>query len=190
MHRPDLGVDCNVLFAYWIGQARAGRMPWLKYLIWQGHIYDVRYGWKQQGSSGHFDHIHLSTRTDHQHTGLDSWSLTPQPEDEMPKLARIDDGPFGPGAIYKSDGVTRARIGTMDEVHAWGQFWGVPASGYPVISWANADWLLGQDISSLSGPPGPAGPAGPAILVPHTHTNAATGPANASGGMAQVRADA
>jgi hypothetical protein len=121
--------------------------------------------------------------------------VTTTQEAKMPKLARIDDGPFGPGAINKRDGVTRARIGTMDEVSAWTQFWGVPASGYPVISWANADWLLGRDVSTLSGQPGPAGPAGPAILVPHTHTNAATGPAtasggNASGGVAQVRADA
>lgn len=110
-------------------------------------------------------------------------------EDGMPKLARIDDGPYGPGAIYKSDGITRARIGTMDEAHVWAQFWGVPASGYPVISWANADWLLGKDIEALSGQPGPAGPA---TLVPHTHTSSATGPAvaTASEVAAQVRADA
>lgn len=33
MHRTDLGVNCFELFNYWITEARAGRMPWLKYLI-------------------------------------------------------------------------------------------------------------------------------------------------------------
>lgn len=81
MHRPDLGVDCHVLFPYWLAEARAGRMPWLKYIIWQAKIYDVRYDWKQQASSEHFTHIHLSARTDHRYTSLGSWSLVPGGDD-------------------------------------------------------------------------------------------------------------
>lgn len=84
MHRPDLGVDCNVLFAYWISEARAGRMPWLKYLNWQGRQYRAKgYGGETVAfrtawlNSGHFDHIHISVRTDFRDTGLGSWSLTP-----------------------------------------------------------------------------------------------------------------
>ena len=85
MHRPDLGVDCNVLFPYWISEARAGRMPWLKYLIWQAKIYDVRYNWRAQANSGHFDHVHFSARTDYVNTGLGDWSLLPVSlEDDMP----------------------------------------------------------------------------------------------------------
>lgn len=84
MHNPALGVDCNVLFTYWISEARAGRMPWLKYMIWQAKIYDVRNNWHPQTSSGHFDHIHFSARTDFKDRGLGSWSLTP--EDEMAAL--------------------------------------------------------------------------------------------------------
>lgn len=87
MHRPDLGVDCGELFAYWIREARASRMPWLKYLIWQARIYDVRHGWQEQRASGHFDHIHLSTRTDHIDTHLGSWSLTPEEIDMTPAQA-------------------------------------------------------------------------------------------------------
>jgi len=82
MHRPDLGADCNVLFGYWITEARAGRMPWLKYLIWRGQIYHVRDNWLPRAASGHFDHIHMSTRTDHRDTSLGAWSLTPV-EDDM-----------------------------------------------------------------------------------------------------------
>jgi len=74
MHRPDLGVDCFKLFAYWLAEARSGRMPWLKYMIWQAKRYDVRNSWQPVGSSGHFDHIHLSARTDHRTTHLGSWS--------------------------------------------------------------------------------------------------------------------
>jgi hypothetical protein len=84
MHRPDLGVDCRVLSAYWIAEARAGRMPWLKYLNWQGKQYRAkgyagetvafRTAW---ANSGHFDHIHLSVRTDYRTASLGSWSLTP-----------------------------------------------------------------------------------------------------------------
>jgi hypothetical protein len=46
MHRPDLGVDCGVLVPYWLAEARAERMPWLKYLIWQAQMYDVRNEWE------------------------------------------------------------------------------------------------------------------------------------------------
>ncbi len=77
MHRPDLGVDCDVLVPYWLTEARAGRMPWLKYLIWQGLLYDVRNDWQPAANSGHFDHAHLSARTDYVGVGLDGWSVVP-----------------------------------------------------------------------------------------------------------------
>lgn len=82
MHRVDLGVDCWQLFAYYLAEAKAGRMPWLKYMIWQAKIYDVRNGWRAQNNSGHFDHIHLSARTDHRFTHLGSWPVAPLDEDE------------------------------------------------------------------------------------------------------------
>lgn len=68
------------LFDYYLREARAGRLAWLKYLIWQAKIYDVRHGWVPQPSSGHFDHIHISVRTDAEHLSLGNWSVTPVEE--------------------------------------------------------------------------------------------------------------
>jgi hypothetical protein len=79
MHHPELGVDCRILGPYWLAEAKAGRMPWLKYLIWDGHLYDVRHQWAQQAADDHYDHVHLSARTDAQHTSLGSWPITPPP---------------------------------------------------------------------------------------------------------------
>lgn len=90
MHNPQWGVDCNVLFDYWIGEARAGRMPWLKYIIWQATLYDVRNNWKPQANSGHFDHIHLSGRTDYQHIGLGTWSLLPGGDMDTNQSQKLD----------------------------------------------------------------------------------------------------
>ena len=72
------GVDeAQRLFDYWLAEAKAGRMPWLKYLIWKATLYDVRYGWRAQANADHYDHIHLSTRTDQLHARLGSWSPFP-----------------------------------------------------------------------------------------------------------------
>lgn len=83
------------LFDYYISQARAGKMPWLKYLIWQAKLYDVRNGWKSQPNSGHFDHIHFSARTDYQNYSLGDWSVVPvapkPPEDtEMDATEKVN----------------------------------------------------------------------------------------------------
>lgn len=83
VHAADVmnqaGVDCQALFDYWLPEAKAGRMPWLKYLIWQATLYSVRStpAWKPQLNSGHFDHIHLSARTDYEHYQLGNWSPVP-----------------------------------------------------------------------------------------------------------------
>jgi hypothetical protein len=99
MHRPDLGVDCNVLFAYWLAEAKAGRMPWLKYLIWQRKLYSVRSNWVPQANSGHDDHVHLSARTDHKDTSLGAWSPAPgtatSEEDDDMHLDHTPNGSIG-----------------------------------------------------------------------------------------------
>lgn len=77
MHRVDLGVDCNVLFPYWLREAKAGRFPSLKYIIWKATLYSVMNQWNPQVNSGHYDHIHLSFRTDYRDVSLGSWSLIP-----------------------------------------------------------------------------------------------------------------
>ncbi|HEX6872133.1 MAG TPA: hypothetical protein VF163_13630, partial [Micromonosporaceae bacterium] len=81
MHRPDLGVDCDELLPYWLAEARAGNTPWRKYMIYKATIYDVRFGWRAQESSGHHEHIHLSDRTDWVDRSIGSWSPVPGDED-------------------------------------------------------------------------------------------------------------
>jgi len=118
MHRPDLGVDCGVLFPYWLAEAKAGRMPWLKYLIWQATIYDVRNNWQPQASSEHFDHIHLSARTDYQLKGLGGWSVIQ--EDDMPKFWRAPNGACG-----STNGPWRFGYSNVEELDAALGLWGL-----------------------------------------------------------------
>lgn len=106
MHKPMEGVDCFRLFNYWIAEARAGRMPWLKYLIWQGQIYNVRNGWVAQPNSGHADHIHMSVRTDFQNASLGSWVLTP-------------------GGAMPDDGVDYDKFDRDRVVDTWGKTTGL-----------------------------------------------------------------
>jgi hypothetical protein len=76
MHRPDLGVDCRVLFPYWLAEARAGRMPWLKYMIWQATLYSVKNDWQPEPDKDHFDHVHKSYRTDWRDKSVGSFDVT------------------------------------------------------------------------------------------------------------------
>jgi hypothetical protein len=86
MHKPNLGLDCRDLFGYWLAEAKAGRTPWLKYLIWQAKLHDVRNDWRAEPNSGHYDHIHLSFRTDWIDKGIGDWSPLPG-GDWMPALS-------------------------------------------------------------------------------------------------------
>lgn len=83
MHRPDLGVDCKAIFAHLLESAKAGLTPWLKYIIWQARLYHISNEWRPQANSGHFDHIHISTRTDHLEASLNGWSPIPGGADDM-----------------------------------------------------------------------------------------------------------
>jgi hypothetical protein len=77
--------EAQRLFDYWLAEAKSGRAPWIKYLIWQAKIYDVRHGWRPQSNSGHFDHIHVSVRTDHEHTSLTGWDITGKGDEMTPE---------------------------------------------------------------------------------------------------------
>jgi hypothetical protein len=85
MHWPHLGVDCNQIFPHWLAAAKAGELPWLKYLIWQRKRYDVRNGWNPVSASGHDDHMHASGRTDHIDAGLGGWHPLPGEHDMTPE---------------------------------------------------------------------------------------------------------
>lgn len=60
--------------ARWIDDALSGRTPWVKYIVWQGKRYDARNGWKPVAASGHFDHVHVSIRTDYTHTSIGAYN--------------------------------------------------------------------------------------------------------------------
>lgn len=71
------GLDvAQAIFNHLLESGRNGSAPWLKYLIWQGKNYDVRNGWNAATADDHYDHIHVSTRTDHLTTGLGGWTIT------------------------------------------------------------------------------------------------------------------
>lgn len=150
MHNPALGVDCNVLFAYWIGEARAGRMPWLKYIIWQAQLYDVRNGWRPQANSGHFGHIHFSARTDFKDRGLGDWPIVPPQQEVDMFLAQVK----GDAHQYVSTGLKYRWMTDTANVKR------LQAAGVPLILVDSA----GQ-LADLCGEFDTAGPD-PAMLTP------------------------
>lgn len=159
MDRSDLGVDCDVLFTYWIGEARAGRMPWMKYFIWQAKIYDVRNGWRPTAGSDHFDHVHMSTRTDYINSGLGSWSIAPGGDGSM--LIQVKETL----AVWTVDAVRtwRRSISSPQELASWK---GAPVTPVPQAE-VNSGWW-GTDVAMAVKPA-----SGPGGLVPHTHGLAA-----------------
>lgn len=66
-------LDNTVL--YWISEARAGRTPWVKYIIYKGSSWDVRNNWERRSAEGHYDHAHVSMRTDHISTSIGPWRV-------------------------------------------------------------------------------------------------------------------
>lgn len=156
MHRKDLGVDCAVLFSYWIGEARAGRMPWLKYIIWEAKLYTVRTGWRAEANTGHYDHIHLSARTDHRTTSLGAWSVVPMGDDvtlENPDKAWVNNS---------ADGI--ARLTRMDDTAQYQNSTGVegPVEENKLVT---AIKRLGSDVTELKArPPVQSAPVDPATL--------------------------
>ena len=79
--------EAQRIFDHLLASGKDGSAPWLKYVIWQATIYDVRHGWQPQRNAGHFDHIHVSVRTDHRNTHLGSWSVVPEEDDMTPPQA-------------------------------------------------------------------------------------------------------
>lgn len=63
-HLPDQGFDMAPVAARWLQDAGDGKTPWVKYIVWRGQIFDVRRDWAPAGASGHYDHAHVSFRTD------------------------------------------------------------------------------------------------------------------------------
>jgi hypothetical protein len=75
VHQPEKGFDVFALWPSVLADARAGRIPHLKYLIHKAKLYDVRYGWREQASAGHDHHIHFSFDTNGKDQGLGTWKI-------------------------------------------------------------------------------------------------------------------
>jgi len=63
-HLPSQGFDMAPVVRRWLQDARDGKTPWVKYIVWRGQSFDVRRDWEPAGASGHYDHAHVSIRTD------------------------------------------------------------------------------------------------------------------------------
>jgi hypothetical protein len=111
-----------VLFPYWLSEAKAGRMPWVKYFIYKAKRYDVRNGWSPVSAVGHESHVHVSGRTDYENYQLGDWSPAPlsdPPEEEDVRLEttlfRFDDGKGHP--YWRSIGcISRMRLNSDADV--------------------------------------------------------------------------
>lgn len=73
-HDPGNGRDVNPLVEFWIGSARIGDTPWVKYIVWRGMRWDVRNDWEPVPADGHYDHAHISFRTDYYQASIDGWN--------------------------------------------------------------------------------------------------------------------
>lgn len=143
MHRPDLGVDCNQIHANLLAAAKAGRLPWLKYWIWQGKRYDIRNNWVPVAASGHYDHIHISARTDHITTSLGGWHPLPGMGGIDMIVGKIKGNP----ACWLGDGVKFRPIQTNATLQRY------LAMGVPLVEVGNEAELL--DLLGEKEWPGP-----------------------------------
>lgn len=85
------GMSTPAVAAGWIEAARLGRTPWVKYIVWQAKRYDVRNDWRPVESSGHYDHVHVSFRTDYTHSSIGEWNpLTGKANGMSEVLSRED----------------------------------------------------------------------------------------------------
>lgn len=74
------------LVARWVSDARAGRTPWVKYIIYKGRSWSVRSNWEQRPADNHYDHAHVSMRTDYTMASIGAWNpLSTGGQDDMLK---------------------------------------------------------------------------------------------------------
>lgn len=94
-----------------LADARRGALPWLKYMNFRGHHYNVKRGWKQETSSD--GHLHISIRTDHLSTTIGN-PFVPQSQKghEMLKLAKIK----GNDAVIVGNGIFHRAVITYPEM--------------------------------------------------------------------------
>lgn len=152
--------------------ARAGRLPWLKYMNAAGWSYSFADGFRL-GRSNADQHVHLSVFSDDTDTSIGGYDPLATGEDDMMFVKRGDRGDpvralqlhlrsagFDPGSI---DGVYGAS--TSKAVLAMRKAVGSDAtSGDEVDGWAYHQLMITllRKYAGQDGARGPAGPAGPA----------------------------
>jgi hypothetical protein len=139
------------MFDHLLASAKDGRAPWIKYLIWQAGIYDVRHGWTRQNNSGHYDHIHVSARTDHQYTHLGSWSPVPGATQEVTMRYRFSSKIGGDNRVYITDGLRYRVQPSSADVDKYGDRAG--AGPITTVDSLPSGWDLGKMIAALCGYP-------------------------------------
>lgn len=74
-----------------IADARAGKLPWVKYINHKGWQYNVKNAWKPVRNND--QHLHISGRTDHTWTGLNGYNpfIAAQPTGEDFLMALTQD---------------------------------------------------------------------------------------------------
>jgi hypothetical protein len=82
-HEGVREAQLDAIVTRWVAQARAGHTPWVKYIIYKGHSWGVRSGWIEREASGHYDHVHVSMRTDYYLTSIGVWNPTATTGDTM-----------------------------------------------------------------------------------------------------------
>lgn len=100
LHGVSRETMLDSIVSYWLSQARMGKTPWVKYIIYKGHSWSVRDGWVQHSAEGHYDHVHVSMRTDYVSASIGDWNplgtngggnamweqVLPLPSAEFPEL--------------------------------------------------------------------------------------------------------
>lgn len=64
----------DAIVAHWVLEARAKKTPWVKYIIYKGQSWGVRDGWAVRSATGHYDHAHVSMRTDYVDASIGAWN--------------------------------------------------------------------------------------------------------------------
>lgn len=121
------------LVYYWVTQARAGHTPWVKYINWQGQKFDTRNGWAPTPTSGHFDHAHISFRTDWTDRSVGGWPVIPNGGNAMDMQERN---------MHTAD--TWRALATLTGTDAVYQLEGEPEQRHEV----NEPWLLLKRLES------------------------------------------
>lgn len=103
-----------------LAMARAGQLPWLKYMNFRGSHYNVKRGWKKESSSDY--HLHLSVRSDHLNTAVNVNPFSAAPPPTQGRKARpmiLGKAPDTGETVFLGDGWKCKALTSMKQYNAW-----------------------------------------------------------------------